>query len=81
MKDVSCYKCNGFGSDGFNLWLRLRVLPDRCENYYKKLELAIGSWIVGPILMHYILLYLPYRHNVNSNIKRCNCVDSGHFEL
>ena len=60
------------------MWLRG---SNRCENYHQKLESAIGSRIVGPILGHYVLLHLTCRHNVKSNIKRCNSVDFGHFEL
>lgn len=80
LEDVSTYKWNGRDSDGLSLWLRLRG-SNRCENYHQKMECAIGSWIVGPMLAHCILLILTYRYNANANVARCNGIDFHHYEL
>ena len=71
-KDVS--------SDGLNLQARLRS-SNHCEHYHKKLELAIGSWIVSLMLRCCISLFLICRHNVNSNIKRHNGTHFGYYKL
>ena len=45
------------------------------------MEYTIGSWIVGLYLSHFIPLDLIYRYNINTNIRQCNNLNFGHYDL
>ena len=42
---------------------------------------VVGSWKVGPMVAHYSLILLCYRHNLNTNFNRNNATNFGHTEL
>ena len=79
LEDASTYKWNGRDSNGLSLWLRLKGSV-RCENYHQKMESAIGSWIVGAEMAHYILLVLTYRYNCKASVQRYNGMNFMHHE-
>ena len=80
LSDVTMCEWNGRDKSGLSHLLRLRS-SNRCENYHQKLQSSIGSWIVWPLISHYVLLILTYRCNASTNACRCDGFDFRHYNL